>query len=86
MRQTRAILLSGLLLGSACVSLPSQLGPESWVRPDGSEADFKVDRAACISASQAPMSLVASGGNVMRMDTNETAFLACMRQQGWDQL
>ncbi len=75
----------GLLLSSACATPPSQLPYQYWARPGASEADFGADRAQCISASQAPMSIVASRGNVMRVDVNETAFAQCMRELGWQQ-
>jgi len=78
------ILLAGLLLSAACASMPSQLGYQYWDRPDGSEVDFAADQAACSSMSQGPTSIVASRGNVMRMEVNETYFLECMRGRGWE--
>ena len=83
MKQIVVILLGGLLLSSACATPPSQLGYEYWERPGASESDFAADRAECISLSQAPMSIVASGGNVMRMDVDDAAFLQCMRERNW---
>jgi hypothetical protein len=83
MKQIVAILLGGLLLSSACVTPPSQLGYKYWERPDASESDFAADRAECIYLSQAPASIVASRGNVMRMDVDDTAFLQCMRERNW---
>jgi hypothetical protein len=83
MRRIVAILLGGLLLSSACATPPSQLGYEYWERPDASETDFAADRAECIYLSQAPMSVVSSRGNVMRMDVDDAAFLQCMRERDW---
>jgi len=84
MRWMMTILLAGLLLSAACASMPSQLGYQYWDRPDGSEVDFAADQAACSSMSQGPTSIVASRGNVMRMEVNETYFLECMRGRGWE--
>ncbi len=83
MRWMMTILVAGLLLSAACATMPSQLGYQYWDRPDGSEVDFAADQAACTSMSQGPASIVASRGNVMRMEVNETAFLECMRGRGW---
>ena len=60
MKQIVGLLLGGLLLSSACVTPPSELGYEYWDRPDASESDFAADRAECIYLSQAPASVVAS--------------------------
>ena len=84
MRWMMTILLAGLLLSAACASMPSQLGYQYWDRPDTSEVDFAADQAACASMSQGPTSIVASRGNVMRMEVNETYFLECMRGRGWE--
>ncbi len=84
MRWMMTILVAGLLLSAACASMPSQLGYQYWDRPDGSEVDFAADQAACSSMSQGPTSIVASRGNVMRMEVNETYFLECMRGRGWE--
>ena len=84
MRWMMTILVAGLLLSAACATMPSQLGYQFWDRPDASEVDFAADRAACASMSQGPASIVASRGNVMRMEVNETAFLECMRGRGWE--
>ena len=83
MRCMLTILVAGLLLSAACATMPSQLGYQYWDRPDASEVDFAADRAACTSVSQGPASIVASRGNVMRTEVNETAFLECMRGRGW---
>ncbi len=84
MRWMMTILVAGLLLSAACATMPSQLGYQYWDRPDGSGVDFAADQAACTSISQGPTSIVASRGNVMRMEVNETSFLACMRGRGWE--
>ncbi len=84
MRWMMTILVVGLLLSAACASMPSQLGYQYWDRPDGSDVDFAADQLACTSMSQGPASIVASRGNVMRMEVNETSFLACMRGRGWE--
>ena len=84
MRWMMTILVAGLLLSAACASMPSQLGYQYWDRPDGSEVDFAADQAACSSMSQGPTSIVASRGNVMRMEVNETYFLECVRGRGWE--
>jgi hypothetical protein len=85
MRQIVAILVGGLLLSSACATPPSQLGYQYWARPNASESDFVADRSACISVSGAPMSVVASRGNVMRVAVDENAFVKCMREREWQQ-
>ncbi len=83
MRGMMTILLAGVVLSAACATMPSRLGYQYWDRPDASEVDFAADRAACTSISQGPASIVASRGNVMRTEVNETAFLECMRGRGW---
>ncbi len=83
MKRSVTIPLAGLLLSAACARMPSQLDYNYYL-PQGSEANFAADRAACTSTSRAPAPLVSSRGNVMRTEVNETAFLECMRGRGWD--
>ncbi len=83
MKRIVTIPLVGLLLSAACATMPSKLDYGFYL-PQGSEADFVADRAACTSTSRAPASLVSSRGNVMRTEVNETAFRECMRRRGWN--
>ncbi len=74
-----------ILLGLACYTPPSEVGPSGWFRSGGGTTqEFQQDQSVCRSSSTETVWMRAGYGARQVTLVNEEHFVACMNERGWE--